>query len=157
MINASLTFVLVVGSDGQNGVLDVLVLVDLRLVQVFVEERRVVVLVGDPDADELCHCDERVKIQSSHWLRLSYASLRTRVGLSAGIGPGRRRSVACLDLQGVGALALPIEDDPCTDLASLAVDLEVVLALRVFLDVVINLAGGETCINDNLPVRAHVQ
>jgi hypothetical protein len=42
-----LTFILIVGCDCQNCVLDVLVLIDLGLVQVFVEVRGVVVLVGD--------------------------------------------------------------------------------------------------------------
>ena len=54
-MNVNLTFVLVIRSDGEHRVLDVLVLVHLRLVQVLVEVRGVVVLVGDADADELGH------------------------------------------------------------------------------------------------------
>ena len=42
---SQLTFILVVGSDGENGVLDVLVFVDFGLVKMFVKVRRVVVLV----------------------------------------------------------------------------------------------------------------
>ena len=44
---SQLTFILVVGSDGENGVLDVLVLVDLGLVKMFVKVGRVVVLVSN--------------------------------------------------------------------------------------------------------------
>ena len=48
-----LTFILVIGGDREDRVLDVLVLVDLGLVERLVEVRRVVVLVGDADPDEL--------------------------------------------------------------------------------------------------------
>ena len=50
-----LTFVLVVSSDSEDGVLDVLVLVDLGLVQVFIEVRRIVVLVRNRDPNEFGH------------------------------------------------------------------------------------------------------
>ena len=48
-----LTFILVIGGDREDGVLDVLVFVHLGLVQVLVEVGRVVVLVRNPDPDEL--------------------------------------------------------------------------------------------------------
>lgn len=50
---AVLTFVVVLGGDSEDGMLDVLVLVHFRLVQRLVEERGIVILVGDPNADEL--------------------------------------------------------------------------------------------------------
>lgn len=50
-----LTFVEILRRDGEDGVLDVLILVHLRLVQRFVEEGRVVILVGDANADEFGH------------------------------------------------------------------------------------------------------
>lgn len=53
---------MILGGDGEYGVLDVLILVDLRLVQLLVEVRRVVILVGDPDADEFCHWKKKPKL-----------------------------------------------------------------------------------------------
>ena len=50
-----LTFVLVTGGHSQNGVLDVLVLVHLGFVETLVKVRRVVILVSNPDTDELRH------------------------------------------------------------------------------------------------------
>ena len=50
-----LTFVLVTGGHSQNGVLDVLVLVHLGFVEALVKVRRVVILVSNPDTDELRH------------------------------------------------------------------------------------------------------
>lgn len=46
---------MIFGGDGEDGVLDVLIFVHLRLVQLLVEVRRVVILVRDADTDELCH------------------------------------------------------------------------------------------------------
>jgi hypothetical protein len=43
----------VLGSDGEDRVLDVFVLIHLRLVQRLVEEWGVVIFVGNPNADEL--------------------------------------------------------------------------------------------------------
>ena len=97
--------------------LNVLVLVNLSLVQALVKVGRIVVLVRDTDPNELCH----------------------RVGFSRGSGPGRGRSVACLDLQGVRAFRLPVEDHLGADLARLAVDLEVVFTLGFGVDVVVDL------------------
>ena len=48
-----LTFILVACSNRENGVLDVLVLIDLGLVQVLVKVWRVVILVRDSNPDEL--------------------------------------------------------------------------------------------------------
>ena len=59
--NYLLTLVLVVGGDGEHSVLDVLVLVHLRLVQALVEVGRVVILVRDPDTDELGHCSGTIR------------------------------------------------------------------------------------------------
>ena len=59
--NYLLTLVLVVGGDGEHGVLDVLVLVHLRLVQALVEVGRVVILVRDADTDELGHCSGTIR------------------------------------------------------------------------------------------------
>ena len=50
-----ITFILIVGGDGEDGVLDVLVLVDLGLVQVLVEVGRVVVFVRNTDSDIFGH------------------------------------------------------------------------------------------------------
>ena len=50
-----LTFVLVIGGDCQNRVLNVLILVHLSLVEALVEIGRIVVLVSDADTDELGH------------------------------------------------------------------------------------------------------
>ena len=50
-----LTFVLVIGGDCQNRVLNVLILVHLSLVEALVEIGRIVVLVSNPDTDELGH------------------------------------------------------------------------------------------------------
>lgn len=52
----SLTLIVIFGGDGEYGVLNVLIFVDLGLVQVLVEVRRVVVLVGDANSDEFRHC-----------------------------------------------------------------------------------------------------
>lgn len=119
--NHELTFILVVRSDGKNSVLNVLVLVHLGFVQLFVEVRRVIVLVGDGDSDELGH----------------------GVRLSTGVGSRRGGSVTGLNLQGVGALGLTIEDGFGADLARLRVDLEVPLAFRVRDDVVVDLIKEE--------------
>ena len=51
------TFIEILGGDGEDGVLDVFVLVHLGLVERFIEERWVVVLVGDADSDEFRHCE----------------------------------------------------------------------------------------------------
>ena len=56
-----LTLVEVLGGDGEHRVLDVLVLLHLGLVECLVEVRRVVVLVGDSDADELGNCGSRAR------------------------------------------------------------------------------------------------
>ena len=53
--NSLLTLVQILGSDGEDGVLDVLILIHLSLVQGLVEERRVVILVRNADTDELGH------------------------------------------------------------------------------------------------------
>ena len=50
-----LTLVLVGGGDGEHGVLDVLVLVHLGLIQTLVEVGWIVILVRNPDTDELGH------------------------------------------------------------------------------------------------------
>jgi hypothetical protein len=42
----------ILGGDRKHGVLDVLILVDLGLVERLVEVRRVVILIGDANADE---------------------------------------------------------------------------------------------------------
>ena len=63
-MNVNLTFVLVIRSDGEHRVLDVLVLVHLRLVQVLVVVRGVVVLVRDADADEFGHWNFKHKFYS---------------------------------------------------------------------------------------------
>jgi hypothetical protein len=55
----TLTFVVVLGGDGEDGVLDVFILVNFRLVQRLVEERWVVILVGDANADELGYCNKQ--------------------------------------------------------------------------------------------------
>lgn len=47
---------MVFGGDSEDCVLYIFILVDFRLVQLLVEVRRVVILVGDANADELCHC-----------------------------------------------------------------------------------------------------
>ena len=111
---SNLTFVLVVGRDGEDGMLDVLVLVDLGLIQLFVEERRVVVLIRDPDSDELCDL----------------------IGLTAVVGPRRGRSVLGLNFQRISTLQLSVEDGLRAHFARLHVDLEKVVALGVLLDVV---------------------
>lgn len=51
-----LTFIVVFGGDSEDCMLYIFILVDFRLVQLLVEVRRVVILVGDANADELCHC-----------------------------------------------------------------------------------------------------
>lgn len=50
-----LTFVMIFGRDRKDGMLNIFILVDLRLVQGLVEVGRVVILVGDTDAYELCN------------------------------------------------------------------------------------------------------
>ena len=50
-----LTLVLIIGGDGQNCVLNVLVLIHFCLVQALVEIRWIVVLVSNADADEFGH------------------------------------------------------------------------------------------------------
>ena len=50
-----LTFVEIFGRDSENGVLDVFIFVHLGLVESLVEVGRVVVLVGNSDADEFGH------------------------------------------------------------------------------------------------------
>lgn len=49
---------MVLRGDSEDRVLDVLVLIHLRLVQRLVEERRVVIFVGNPNADELGYCNK---------------------------------------------------------------------------------------------------
>ena len=50
-----LTLIMIIGSHGEDSVLDVLVLVHLSLVQHLVKVGRIVILVCDPDTDELGH------------------------------------------------------------------------------------------------------
>lgn len=54
-ISYVLTFIVIFGGDGEHGVLDVLIFVDLSLVELLVEVRWVVILVSDSDADEFSH------------------------------------------------------------------------------------------------------
>lgn len=58
-----LTFIVIFGGDGEYGVLDVFIFVDLRLVQLFVEIRWVVILVSDPDADEFSHWKKEADVR----------------------------------------------------------------------------------------------
>lgn len=53
-----LTFIFVLRCDGDDGVLNVLILVDLGFVRGLLEIRRIVVLVADADTDVLGHCKE---------------------------------------------------------------------------------------------------
>ena len=77
-----LTLILVIGCDGENSMLDVFILINLSLVEQLVKVGRVVVLVGNPYPDKPCD----------------------RVGLSFGVGPGRRRSVPGLDIESIRPL-----------------------------------------------------
>lgn len=52
---------MIFGGDGEHGVLNIFVLVDLRLVQGFVEVRWVVILIGDSNTDEFGYCGGRRK------------------------------------------------------------------------------------------------
>jgi hypothetical protein len=54
-----LTFIVILGGDRKHRVLDVLILVDLGLVKRLVKVRRVVVLIGDANADEFGNCGWR--------------------------------------------------------------------------------------------------
>jgi hypothetical protein len=50
-----LTFVFIVGCDGEDGVLDVLIFIDLSLVEMFVKVWRVVVLVRNRNSNEFSY------------------------------------------------------------------------------------------------------
>lgn len=52
---------MILGGDSEDGVLYVLVLVDLCLIKGFVKIWRVVILVGDSDTNKLGHCKKAYK------------------------------------------------------------------------------------------------
>lgn len=54
-----LTFIFIVSCDGDNGVLDVLILVDFGFIQGLLEVRWIIVLVADADTDVLGHYKEK--------------------------------------------------------------------------------------------------
>lgn len=70
--------------------------------------------------------------------------VRTWIGLSIAVRPGRRCSVTCLHFQGVRALLLSIKHDFGEDFAALQIDLEELLALvaRRVDNVVVHLRDG---------------
>jgi len=49
-----LTFIVILGGDSKDGVLNILIFIHFRLVECLVEVRWVVILVSDADPDELC-------------------------------------------------------------------------------------------------------
>lgn len=51
-----LTLIVILGGDGEYGVLNIFIFVDLRLVQGLVEVRWIVILVGNSDTDEFSNC-----------------------------------------------------------------------------------------------------
>ena len=55
MVDIILTFILVICIDSENCVSDVFVLVHLGLIQTLVEVGWIVILVSNPDTDELGH------------------------------------------------------------------------------------------------------
>lgn len=57
----SLTFIVILGGDGEHRVLDVFVLINLCFVERLVEVRWVVVLVSDSNANKLGDCERERK------------------------------------------------------------------------------------------------
>lgn len=55
---------MIFGGNGEHRVLDVLILVYLSLVEALVEVRRIIVLVGYPDANEFRYCNTSKKIRA---------------------------------------------------------------------------------------------
>lgn len=60
-VSIGLTFVEIFSVDGEHRVLYVLVLLHFGFVEHLVKVRRVVVLIGDSDADELGNCGSRAR------------------------------------------------------------------------------------------------
>lgn len=70
-----LTLIVIFGGDGENGVLDVFILVHFRLVEGLVKVRRVVIFISDAYADELGHWKRKSTFQARE-LESSVGELR---------------------------------------------------------------------------------
>lgn len=63
---------MIFGGNGEHRVLDVLILVYLSLVEALVEVRRIIVLVGYPNANEFRYCNTSKKICAVRSLPMNY-------------------------------------------------------------------------------------
>lgn len=47
---------MILGSDGKNRVLNILIFINFSFIQRLIEVRRVIVLISDANSNELCDC-----------------------------------------------------------------------------------------------------